>query len=309
MRGSMKITIGLAFALLAMALPQSALAFDAGVRTPLLADQAPAAVSVPFEIPVRQSAAVPQPLNFEIAVGGFTLDPDPVAGQRIGSFDLVTDSGEFNDKAIFSDGPATEGFRTWTIDWQLGEDPIIATIQDGTALDPDGHQIADPQSTLVSFTVPGNYHGFRLMGLSLRFNQQEKRESTPGVGAVNPPFPGKYLVRSRIQSVAPQSSVSVSSAWAAIGPSDPATAISVKAGRKVVRAGSKVGFRIRTTNETRDRVGIWLGGRLLRKFKVGPTAKTVSWKAPKKLAGRQIRLRFKPKNGPARIIKLRVTRR
>ena len=91
--------------------------------------------------------------------------------------------------------------------------------------------------------------------------------------------------------------------------SDPATAISVKAGRKVVRAGSKVGFRIRTTNETRDRVGIWLGGRLLRKFKVGPTAKTVSWKAPKKLAGRQIRLRFKPKNGPARIIKLRVTRR
>ncbi len=139
----LKTSLGLIAFACVLILPNFAQAFDAGVRTPLLTDRSPGAVSVPFEIPVRQSAAVPQPLDFEIAVEGFRLDPAPAADLRIGSLDMVTDAGDFDNKAIFSNGPAIDGARTWTHDWQLSNHPITATVEDGTGLGPAGEKTVD----------------------------------------------------------------------------------------------------------------------------------------------------------------------
>ncbi|MBN8866300.1 MAG: hypothetical protein J0H98_01980 [Solirubrobacterales bacterium] len=195
-------------------------AFDAGVRAPRLADPRPGAVSRPFEIPISQSAAVPQPSVFDLAIEGFDLDPTPQAGARIGSLDLITDSGNFDGTAILSGGPATDGVSTWTLDWRLS-DPILATVTDGLSLDARGERIADPDSALISFLVPGNYHGFRIMGLRLRLNQADRGRPTAAVGAVNPSRAGKYLVRSRIESVAPEREIEVRSAWVRVGRATP----------------------------------------------------------------------------------------
>lgn len=301
-----KIFLVATLAALTLALPRSALGFDAGVRAPVLADPAPGAVSLPFEIPVRQSAAVPQPLDFEISVEGFTLDPDPQSGRRIGSFDMVSDSGEFNDKAIYSNGPGAYGVRSWTIDWQMGEEPITATVEDGISLTASGQSVADPDSTLISFTVPGNYHGFRLMGISLRFNQQERGRATEGVGAVNPAEPGSYLIRTRVKSVAPESRVKVASAQVRVETPSPRTSLSVKANRTGVRQGGQVRFRLRTTNGTRDKVAIWLSGRKLGTVKVGPEGRNFVWRCGPRVRARNLHFSFRPLKGPAKTVSLKV---
>lgn len=302
-----KNALGLTLCLLLLALPGQALAFDAGVRAPVLADPMPGAVSVPFEIPVKQSAAVPQPLNFQIAVEGFTLDPDPVADRRIGSFDMVTDSGDFDDTEIRSNGPGENGVRTWTLDWGLGK-PLVATVKDDLGLDVSGSPVADPDSTLISFTLPGNYHGFRLLGLSLRFNQERRGRVTEGVGAVNPSQPGRYLVRSRIESVAPESEVALASALVRVGQPLPRTALHVKANRLRTQPGGRVKFTLRTTNGTRDRVTVTIGQRRLRVIWIGPEARSFFWRPGRSLRGRRVAFAFKPDDGPARKLSLRVAR-
>lgn len=304
----LKTSLGLIAFACVLILPNFAQAFDAGVRTPLLTDQSPGAVSVPFEIPVRQSAAVPQPLDFEIAVEGFRLDPSPAADLRIGSLDMVTDAGDFDNKAIYSNGPAIDGARTWTLDWQLSNHPITATVEDGTGLGPAGEKTVDDGSTLISFTVPGNYHGFRLMGLSLRFNQQEKSLPTPGIGAVNPTAPGSYLIRSRIESVAPGSSVKVASTRVRIGPDEtrPKTRLAVGANRSRVRPGGLVRFSIRTLNGTSDFVTVRRGHHEIGKLKAGPAVRYLYWRASRRLRGRKVTFHFKPANGPAGNLTIRV---
>ncbi|MCB0859246.1 MAG: hypothetical protein KDB54_01165 [Solirubrobacterales bacterium] len=304
----LKTLPGLIVILAGLAVPSLAQAFDAGVRAPLLTDRAPGAVSVPFEIPFRQSAAVPQPLEFEVAVQGFSLDPAAIDGTRIGSLDMVTDAGDFDDKAIYSDGPGADGTRTWTLDWQLSNDPITATVTDGTGLDASGEKINAPDSTLITFTVPGNYHGFRLMGLSLRFNQEDHGMPTPGVGAVNPVMPGNYLIRSRIRSVAPQSAVKVASTTVPIGLEAPKTRLVASANRFRVRRGGKVRISMRTANQTRDTVGIWLRGKRLRKVKVGPATKHIYWRPGRKFRGRRAVLHLRPAHGPDRQLVIRVIR-
>ena len=99
---------------------------------------------------------------------------------------MVTDAGDSaTTKAIFSNGPAIDGARTWTLDWQLP-----ATIRSpprsriGTGLGQPVEKTVDDGSTLINFTVPGNHHGFRLMGLSLRFNQR-KKASPPRVSVLS----------------------------------------------------------------------------------------------------------------------------
>lgn len=308
MRRAATTTLTAVLFLAFLILPGRALAFEAGLRAPQLGDPAPGAISVPFEIPIRQSEAVPQPLDFEIAVEGFSLDPAAVRDLRIGSLDLVTDSGDFDDKPIFSNGLAIDGVRTWTLDWQLGEKPITARVEDGVALDPSGERIANPEFTLIIFTVPGNYHGFRLMGLGLRFNQEDHGLPTPGVGAVNPLTEGSYLLRSRITSVDPPGEVSVTSARVEIGNPRPATSLSVTANRSRVHPGGKVRFTLRTTNGTSDTVEVWLAGRRIRTVKVGSKQKRFSWKAPRKLAGRKAAFAFTPGNGVTRRLAVKVRR-
>ena len=304
----LKTALAPAACLLAMLVPGVAQGFDAGVRAPVLADRSPDAVSVPFEIPIRQSTAVPQPLEFEIAVEGFGLDPAPVPGLRIGSLDMVTDAGDFDDKAIYSNGPATDGVRTWTLDWQLSNHPITATVEDRTGLAADGRKIARSDSTLISFTVPGNYHGFRLMGLILRFNQEDHGKPTAGVGAVNPAEPGNYLIRSRVLPAAPESQANVTSVWTRIGssPSRPKTRIAVGVNRFRVHPGGLIRFSLRTVNDTTDSLTIRQDGRLLRKLKVGPDSRRFNWRLGNRFAGRKVTFRFKPRGGPAKRVAIRV---
>jgi len=297
--------LGMALVLAGFATPQSVLAFDAGVKPPVLADPLPGAISRPFEIPVTQSQTVPQPFDFEIAVAGFELDPNPVAGQRIGSLDMVTDSGDFDDKAIYSNGPGENRVRTWTLNWQLA-DPILATVEDGLALAADGGRVRDSESTLISFTVPGNYHGFRLMGLSLRFNQEDRGVATAGIGAVNPSRAGSYLIRSRIESVDPPREVNVASTSVRIGRPATKTRLAVGVNRFRVRPGGRVRISLWTTNQTRDRAAIWLRGHRLRRIKVGPAARHFSWRAKPRFRGQRLRFRIKPLNGPARRLVIRV---
>jgi hypothetical protein len=301
----LKILLGMALALATVAAPSSALAFDAGVKPPVLPNPLPGAVSLPFEIPVAQSEPVPQPLNFEIAVAGFDLDPNPVAGQRIGSLDMVTDAGDFDDKAIYSNGPGSNGLRTWTLDWQLA-DPIVATVEDGVALAADGSRMTDPESTLISFTVPGNYHGFRLKGLSLRFNQEARGAATAGIGAVNPARAGSYLIRSRIESVDPPSAVRVAATSVRVGTPVPKTKLVAGVNRSRIRPGGRVRISLWTTNRTRDTAAIWLRGHRLRRVKVGPEARHFYWRVRPRLRGQKLRFRIKPVNGPARHIVIRV---
>ncbi|MBN8870193.1 MAG: hypothetical protein J0H66_09975 [Solirubrobacterales bacterium] len=303
----LKMVVGMALAFAVLATPQPAFAFDAGVKPPVLADPLPGAVSRPFEIPVTQSEAEPQPLHFEIAVAGFNLDPDPVAGRRIGSLDMTTDSGTFGDRAIYSNGPGFEGIRYWTLDWRLSSNPILATVENGAGLDADGLKITDPGSTLIGFTVPGNYHGFRLMGLDLRFNQQEKGRSTPGVGAVNPALAGDYLIRSRIESVAPPSAVAVASTSVRVGPPAPKTKLMVGVNRSRVRPVGRIRISLRTVNQTRDTASVWLRGHRLRRLTVGPGPRYLYWRVKPRFRGQRLRFRIKPSNGPARQLVIRVT--
>lgn len=295
----------LVLAVLGLAAPHPARAFDAGLSTPVLENPLPGAVSRPFEIPVAQSAAVPQPLNFEISVAGFEFDPDPVAGRQIGSLDLVTDSGDFDDKEIYSNGPGQSGSRTWTFNWQLA-DPITATVEDGVGLDANGNRTAVSGTTLISFTVPGNYHGFRLTGLSLRFNQGIRGAATEGIGAINPPVAGSYLIRSRIESVPPQSEVSLSSTSVRVGPPVPTTRLATSVNRSRVRPGGRVRISVWTTNQTRDTVAIWLRGRRLGKVRVGPDARHFHWRVKSRYRGQKLRFRIRPLNGPPRQIMVRV---
>lgn len=307
---SIFLFISLALAALLGAAATPALAFDSAVRAPVLGNTLPGAVSVPFEIPIRQSDANPQPSVFQIAVEGFTFDPEAEASQRIGSLDVLTASGKFGDKAIYSDGPGSGGFRTWTLDWQLSEDkkPITATVEDGYGLDPSGTRTPDVAFTLITFIVPVNYHGFPVTGLDLRFNENEKGTPSPETGAVNPETPGTYLVRSRVESVAPESAVKVASATVRIGLPDPKTALRVTSDRKRVPPGTRVRFRLRTTNETSDRVSVWQGGRRLGSVNVDSTVRFFIWRPDGSLGGRKVVLRFKPASGPARKLAVRVTR-
>jgi hypothetical protein len=305
------LCISLALAAMLGVASTPALGFDSAVRTPVLGNPAPGAVSVPFEIPVRQSDANPEPSVFRIAVEGFTFDPEAEDGLRIGSLDVLTASGKFGDKAIYSDGPGSGGVRTWTLDWQLSEDkkPITATVEDGYGLDPSGQRVADPAFTLISFVVPVNYHGFPVTGLELRFNENEKGTPSPGVGAVNPATAGNYLIRSRVESVAPESAVKVGSTSVRVGLPDPKTALRVSSDRKRIRPGSRVKFRLRTTNGTSDRVSVWLGGRRLGSLNVNSTVGFFNWRPGRSLSGRKVVVLFKPASGPARKVTVRVTRR
>lgn len=299
--------IGICVAVITLLFSGQALAFDAGLRAPVLADPSPGAVSVPFQIPIIQPFPIPQPEHFEIAIEGFELDPEPMAGSQIGSLDLYTDSGPFGDKAIYSNGPGEGGLRTWTLAWQLA-DPIVATVEDGVSLDQAGNRVAAPDSTLISFSVTENYHGFRLTGLRLRFNQQNHGLATERVGAVNPPREGSYLIRSRIQSVAPQSAVKVSSVTARIGFPAPKTKLKIGVNRQRVRVGGRVRFALRTVNGTSDKVGIWRGRKLLRQVRITPRSRAFYWRATPAFKGRRVQFRFNPANGPERKVAVRVNR-
>lgn len=306
------LAIALTFAVVAGAgQAVASAAFDSGVRTPVLGDSRPGAVSVPFEIPIRQNGANPQPLHFEVAVQGFKLDPEPVNGRRIGSLDFLTDSGKFGNKAIYSNGPGGGNTHTWTLDWQLSDEnlPIVATVYEGLGLDLSGQQVQDPEFTLFSFTMPGNYHGFPVNGLSFRFNQDKDTGPSEGVGAVNPSEPGTYRITSHVVSAAPENAVSVASAFARVGLPPVKTALRVKPNRKKTRPGHLVRFRLKTINETKDLVAIWLGGRRLARVPVGPAPNYFQWRPTRELKGRTVKLRFKPEHGPARQVAVKVTRR
>lgn len=313
MRNARNILLACLLTLAAFAFggPGAASGFDSGVRTPTLADSRTGAVSVPFEIPIRQNGANPQPLHFQIAVQGFRLDPEPVEGRRIGSLDFLSDSGKFGNKAIYSNGPGSGGSRTWTIDWQLSDEnePIVATVIDGLGLDPSGQRVEDPEFTHISFTMPGNYHGFPVTGLVFRLNQDKDGGQTPGVGAVNPSAPGTYRITTHVVSAAPENEVSVASAFARVGLPPVRTSLRVKANSRKVRPGRVIRFRLKTTNETRDRVIVRLSGRRLARVPIGPAANFFRWRAPRKLKGRKVKLVFKPENGPARQVTVKVTRR
>lgn len=300
----------LAAAALMVPASSSAAEFDFGVRTPILPDASPGAVSVPFEIPIRQHGATREPFSVQIAIEGFDLDPNPVPGERIGSVDVLTASGTFGDKAIYSDGPGADGVRTWTLDWQLSEDkrPIVAEIRDGVALRPDGETLPDSNSTLIGFTVPVNYHGFPVSGLVFRFNENERGVPSPGVGAINPPEPGKYLIRSRVRPNGSDSAV-VASAYARVGPADTKTSLRVRPQSKRVRPGQKVRFSLSTANGTSDSVTVWRGGRRIGWLAVGPNVTRFTWRAKARLRGRAVRFVFKPAHGPARKVTVRVARR
>ncbi len=303
--------ISMALAVLFGSVSSQASAFDAAVRTPVLGNPAPGAVSVPFEIPVRQTDANPQPLTFRIAVQGFSMDPEPQDGLRIGSLDVETASGKFGDKAIYSDGPGSGGIRSWTLDWQLSEDgkPITATVEDGLGLNESGSRVPLTGFTLISFTVPVNYHGFPVTGLNLRFNENEKGTPSPGIGAVNPEVAGTYLIRSRVESVAPRSAVRVGTASVRVGLPAPATALRVTSDRARVRPGKRVRFRLRTANETVDRVTVWQGNRRIGIVNVATSFSYFTWRANRSLRGHKVTLRFRPEAGPARKVTVRVTRR
>jgi hypothetical protein len=294
-------------AFLALFLAGTASAYDAGIEKVTLPDGTPGNVSRPFEIVLGQTTAEPQPATVKLAIDGFELDPGMVAGTQIGSIDYYTDAGSFLGNPINTNGDSGSGL-TWNLDLLIYP-AMTATVQRGRGLDLNGNEVDRGGSTLISFTFPvESYAGFKLQKIGLRFNVNWEDKPTAAVGAKNPAA-GLYLIRSAVISRAPDPKTSVTASKIRVGDKVvPKTALSVKAKPARVKAGKKVGFTLKTTNKTRDRVAVWLLGRKIRTIQVGPAAKVFRWKAPRKLIGKRVSFSFSPDNGAVRKVRIKVTR-
>ena len=283
-------------------------ALGAGIGSPVLGDSTPGAISRPFEIPISLTGTRAEHESLSIGLPpGFDVDPDMVFGTQIGVVDYTTDAGDFPGNPLVTLSGGERGNQGWEIRDGFS-DMNFGGMLDGFGLDENGDFDSDAGSTIVSLSVPTrNYHGFGIEKMIVRFNVNADGSPSEAVGMVNPPTRGNYLIRSVVRTEEPDTR-SVQSRWIWIGGKPKWTNLEVTPDRRRVRPGQTVTFGLRTVNGASDRVIAKLGKRKLRAVRVHPNYSYVTWRAPKRRAGKTLKFTFDPLEGPPRQLRIKVGR-
>ena len=114
-----------------------------------------------------------------------------------------------------------------------------------------------------------------------------------------------YEIRIAVRDRAGNETVSSATSFEIVpGPPTP-TALQVRANKYTVNKGGRVRFSYRTTNGTTDTIRVFINGRRVTRLSALPRNKTWIWRARK---SGQTKVVFRPDNGPARTIRIRVRR-
>lgn len=326
--------LGIALLLL---LPAGAEAtYDGGVRSVELGDARPGAVPRPLTIRVAQDPMGSQgPREIRLAVQGFALDPGATTGRRIGTVDFESSLGPFAGLAVTTGGPGDGAPGRWTLNAPaIGS--ISAAVRPGTDLDDQGSPVAAAGATLLGVQIPATLpFGARISSVTVKLNVDENGCSTATPGAINPAA-GSYRVRSfvtatdastrltdvttRIRAdadvggvpkgcpVPPPTGEAPAPAPAPAAPAAVRPSVRLSAPVRRVAPGKVLRVRVRVANgpvEVRVRRGTTTLKRLRR---VGPSGRTFAFRAPRRDAGRVVKLTFSPKGGRSRSLNVRVTR-
>jgi hypothetical protein len=322
---------------LLLAVPATAgAAYDGGVRTVQLTDARPGAVARPLTIRIAQDPMSSQsPKQLRLAIQGFQLDPGTSTGQRIGTVDFESSLGPFTGFAISTAGPGDGAPGRWSLT-APAVGSVFAAVLPGNDLDAEGTRVSAAGSTVLDVPLPTNLpFGARLSSVTVKLNVDNNGCATATPGAINPAA-GSYRVRSYI--LATDASTKVTDvttqvrADADVGgvpsgcPTPPPTgtpapaptpaapvpavrpSLSLSAPVRRVAPGKVVRIKVRAKNGPVD-VRVRRGTKTLKRLRnVGPTQRTFAFRAPRKDAGRKVKVTFSPTGGTSRSLSIRVLR-